>query len=99
MGAGKMDEDLGDGVEDGLSPIEEGMESIKEFRPSVEGEGLSVASASPRCGSSALSPAAAIHLCQTSIEDEWGREMALGPLRVSSALPGGDDSERKEAEL
>ncbi|GAB2275929.1 hypothetical protein Dimus_010675, partial [Dionaea muscipula] len=32
--------DLGDGVEDGLSPIEEGLESIEEFRPIVVGEGL-----------------------------------------------------------
>ncbi|GAB2303230.1 hypothetical protein Dimus_037227 [Dionaea muscipula] len=32
--------DLGDGVEDGLSPIEEGMDSIEEFQPIVEGDGL-----------------------------------------------------------
>ncbi|GAB2268452.1 hypothetical protein Dimus_003410, partial [Dionaea muscipula] len=58
----------------------------------------SKASNTSKCSSS-LSPAAVILLCQTSIEDGWGREMALGPLRVSGALPGGDDSKRKEVEL
>ncbi|GAB2302885.1 hypothetical protein Dimus_036879, partial [Dionaea muscipula] len=91
--------DLGYGVEVGLSPIEEGLDSIKEFRPIVEGDGLPKATPSPGSGSSAISSAVAIRLSQTSTEDGEGCEMALGPLRASGAFPGGGDSERKEAEL
>ncbi|GAB2302283.1 hypothetical protein Dimus_036298, partial [Dionaea muscipula] len=91
--------DLGYGVEVGLSPIEEGLDSIEEFRPIVEGDGLPKATPSPGSGSSALSSVVAIRLSQTSTEDGEGCEMALGPLRASGAFPGGGDSERKEAEL
>ncbi|GAB2296344.1 hypothetical protein Dimus_030467 [Dionaea muscipula] len=90
--------DLGDGGE-GLTPIEEGLEPIEVFRPIVKGEGMMMASPSPCSGPSALSSGAAIRHCQTTTEDDGGREMALGPLRVSGAHPGGVDSERKEAEL
>ncbi|GAB2296342.1 hypothetical protein Dimus_030465 [Dionaea muscipula] len=91
--------DLGDGVEDGLSPIEEGLESIVEFRPIVKGDELPLTTPSPGSGSSALSLAVAIRTSQPSSEDEGGHELALGPLRVSGNLPGGVDSERKEAEM
>ncbi|GAB2303375.1 hypothetical protein Dimus_037366, partial [Dionaea muscipula] len=91
--------DLGVGVEDGLSPIEEGLESFEETRPIVEGDGLPMVSPSPGSGSSAFSSGAAIRLCQTTTEDGGGSEMAVGPLRVSGVLPGGGDFQKKEAEL
>ncbi|GAB2286366.1 hypothetical protein Dimus_020782, partial [Dionaea muscipula] len=91
--------DLGDGVKKGLSPIEEGLDSIKKLRPSVEGDGLPVASPSPGSDSLARSSEPAIRLSQTSIEDGWDLEKAVGPLRVSDAIHGGDDLERMENEV